>query len=575
MRLALFGLMAALVLTRPAYNEGEPSLDESLAAMAGASPAPWRDRTTGSAQHQFPLYLGASPRELELGHEGKARAEVPQGLKELGEEWATRVASTTGAKGAIEIEAWPAQDDDGQVGWVFARWRAKRAKTWQWLTTDNWKASWGKKPGERPILPVVRDPRDAKDASILFDDFLDYASPYDQPQQGNCVFVDGKDRIVLGWPEPRDREKNAKRFKKGKQHWAYCLPQPARFNRERIALVITVDETVRWDERIAWAPPPPHELEPERRPLLVREWPRDFAKRYRCDVAIFSGETMSEYPECPQPPQPFLVRGSFQENNDLEAVVDYLETRYEKLGIRTERQRFTWRGIAQSNLVAIVRGRERGGAPVVLADHIDAAVEEDTFDATGQRVTTHGANDNATATALLLRAAEIFKASPPRHDVWLVHLTGEEFPSDGIGCWKFLGEKLAAKQDLRAVLITDFIGYHRPGENMFQINPTADPASIAMAELALDAAAQLAPEWKALYQPRDSNWNGVYNTDVQEFEYLGVPGLLFNQYLNYTVGRKVFDPHNHQSTDTIENIDFDYATALSKVAIETTARLAE
>src|SRR5690606_12365510 len=143
----------------------------------------------------------------------------------------------------------------------------------------------------------------------------------------------------------------------------------------------------------------------------------------------------------------FRKKGAFQPDHDLERMVNYLEERYRVLAIPTIRQRFTWRGVAQSNLIAVIEGAEPG-PPVVMADHIDAAVEEDTFARTGERVTTHGADDNATATAALLAAAAALRDARPKRTIWLVHLTGEEFPADCLGARHFLTELMRARRDV-------------------------------------------------------------------------------------------------------------------------------
>src|SRR3954451_23165260 len=55
----------------------------------------------------------------------------------------------------------------------------------------------------------------------------------------------------------------------------------------------------------------------------------------------------------------------------------------------------------------------------------------------GARLAAPGADDNASATACLLCAAPIFLQLSRQGrlgcDVWLVHLTGEEFPAEGSG----------------------------------------------------------------------------------------------------------------------------------------------
>src|SRR5215813_2028280 len=76
-----------------------------------------------------------------------------------------------------------------------------------------------------------------------------------------------------------------------------------------------------------------------------------------------------------------------------------------------------------------------------MADHYDTAYMADHYEpasgGTGARLAAAGADDNHSATAALLLAApillELSKAGRLGCDVWLVHLTGEEFPSDCLG----------------------------------------------------------------------------------------------------------------------------------------------
>ena len=88
----------------------------------------------------------------------------------------------------------------------------------------------------------------------------------------------------------------------------------------------------------------------------------------------------------------------------------------------------------------MIPGRDRGQA-VIMADHYDTAYMEDVYEeergGDGLRAAAAGADDNHSATTALLLAAEtllpLSRAGKLERDVWLVHLTGEEFPSDCLG----------------------------------------------------------------------------------------------------------------------------------------------
>ena len=96
----------------------------------------------------------------------------------------------------------------------------------------------------------------------------------------------------------------------------------------------------------------------------------------------------------------------------------------------------------ERDLIVIIPGRDRGRA-VIMADHYDTAYMEDLYKSRrggqtqGPRLATPGADDNTSATATLLQAAPVFlelsREGRLRSDIWLIHLTGEEFPADCLG----------------------------------------------------------------------------------------------------------------------------------------------
>lgn len=567
---AWIGCGSATPAARPAPAAAGLVFDGEL--LRGLRAAPWRD-SPGVSEQYFPIFVGASARDLALGRPPAARPRLPVALRELGLAQLRRIAETLPER-RVELLAWPTQDWNGQPNWVFARWRRSGDAAWTWLSqTANWRPSWSQARGEQPLLPERIDPSRSPGREALFSDFLASNDLYFLPRFGNCVYVRrSSGAIALAWPDPRDREARTAELTRPGAFDAYCFNQPARFNERPVAFLVTVDAgAIAWPAEIDWIPAPAERPPPAQVALQVPAWPGDFAARYLTDVKIADGEAEARYPLSGRTAR-FRNKGSFQPDHDLERMVDYLEERYRVLSIETVRQRFTWRGIPQSNLIAIVKGTEPG-PPVVMADHIDAAVAEDTFAKTGRRVTTHGADDNATATAALLGAAAVLRDARPKRDIWLVHLTGEEYPADCLGARHFLSELLRAGRDLHAVVIADFIGWHHPGKPVFQLSPTSVPGSERLAALALDAARSLTPELSARYAARDRSRSSVFQTDLLEFELHGIPGILFNEDMDYA-DPATHNPNYHQSTDVVANLDVPFAAAVAKVVIETTLRIA-
>jgi Peptidase family M28 len=278
----------------------------------------------------------------------------------------------------------------------------------------------------------------------------------------------------------------------------------------------------------------------------------------------------------------------------------------------------------ERNVVLMIPGRDRGQA-VIMADHYDTAYMEDVYDkdrgGDGLRAAAAGADDNHSATTALLLAAEtllpLARAGKLARDVWLVHLTGEEFPSDCLGA-RALARALVERQlrfaaesgaivDVSRVQVTgayvlDMIAHNNERDrDVFQIAPGEGAASARLALQAhlanerwnrgvevwnqaparrgkgraerqehggkvpppfahLALRGEIRPEW----DPRSS----LYNTDGQIFSDVGIPVVLFME--NYDISRTGY----HDTADTMKNIDLDYAAALTAIAIETVAATA-
>ena len=334
---------------------------------------------------------------------------------------------------------------------------------------------------------------------------------------------------------------------------------------------------------------------------------------------------------------------------DLDRLAQYLHHRYrdaiERHGMQGRAQvfdhPFTWRtdfdfswseawmrnqkGQAhERNIVVVIPGRNRAQA-VIMADHYDTAYMEDVFEPArggdGLRAAAAGADDNHSATATLLAAAEVFlplaRAGRLARDIWLVHLTGEEFPSDCLGA-RALAQALVERSlhltaedgttwDASAVrvvgaFILDMIGHNNPHDrDVFQIasgegvgsarlalcahlanqrwNRQAQDGNTALARRGLGRALRMADgkmvpppfahlpvagEVRVEWEPRSS----LYNTDGQIFSDLGIPVVLFME--NYDINRTGY----HDTDDTMKNIDLDYASAIAAIAIESVAAMA-
>ncbi|HEY7330134.1 MAG TPA: M28 family peptidase [Gemmataceae bacterium] len=282
------------------------------------------------------------------------------------------------------------------------------------------------------------------------------------------------------------------------------------------------------------------------------------------------------------------------------------------------------RNLHERDLIVVIPGRDRKRA-VIMADHYDTAYMLDHYDpnygGSGARLAAAGADDNHSATAALMQAAPIFLEMSRKKqlgcDVWLIHLTGEEFPADCLGA-RHLTQMLVegrvkmrladgrwhdlSKVRIQGVYVSDMIAHNNDKEpDVFQISPGTGRHSLWLAEQAhlaneawnascerlnrqasrrdlgrgqrspdgshtplIAAHLPLRGEVRLPHNPRST----LYNTDGQIFSDAGVPVVLFME--NYDIDRTGY----HDSADTMANIDLDYGAALAAIVIESVARAA-
>jgi hypothetical protein len=279
----------------------------------------------------------------------------------------------------------------------------------------------------------------------------------------------------------------------------------------------------------------------------------------------------------------------------------------------------------ERDLIVVIPGRDRGRA-VIMADHYDTAYMLDRYDphygGSGARLAAAGADDNHSATAALMQAVPIFLDMSRKKqlgcDVWLIHLTGEEFPADCLGARHLtqmlvegrLKMRLAESQKWRdlskvriqGVYVLDMVAHNNDKEpDVFQMAPGTGRRSLWLAEQAhlaneawnaacerlnkrpgrrdlgrgrrspdgshIPPTAAHLPLRGEVHLPTNPR-STLYNTDGQIFSDAGVPVVLFME--NYDINRTGY----HDTHDTMANIDLDYGAAVAAIAIESVARAA-
>ena len=280
----------------------------------------------------------------------------------------------------------------------------------------------------------------------------------------------------------------------------------------------------------------------------------------------------------------------------------------------------------ERDLIVVIPGRDRSRA-VIMADHYDTAYMEDEYGyghgGHGPRLAAAGADDNHSATATLMLGAPMFMELSRQGklgcDVWLVHLTGEEFPADCLGARHLcqcvvegtLQMRLAGgkkPKDLshvrvQGVYVLDMVAHNNDRDrDVFQICPGTSRESMWLAYQAHvanrtwnESGAELEPEARAARaRPRQaerrrdhaaghrrasapgrrgapalrSAQHALQHRRPDLFSDAGVPVVLFME--NYDINRQGY----HDTHDTMANIDLDYGAAVAAIAIESVARAA-
>ncbi len=260
--------------------------------------------------------------------------------------------------------------------------------------------------------------------------------------------------------------------------------------------------------------------------------------------------------------------------HQLEEVAQYLAGEYRKLGLEPRFDRFEDGGRPWTNLSADLAGETT--EVVILADHYDTAIDEGSAES-GDRSkykAAPGADDNATATAALVESGRVLAslAYKPRRTIRLLHLTGEEYPTDCLGARHYAEAMLRRGERVAAFLVMDMIGRKLDGGS-FQLNEGEVPASGGLSGWALSAAGAIEGAPAAIVRSRFDPKSYLYNTDGVIFSDLGVPTLLFNERVNRM--ENFTTRGNHDAYDTADNIDYRYAAAIARVALMTAIAAAE
>jgi hypothetical protein len=222
--------------------------------------------------------------------------------------------------------------------------------------------------------------------------------------------------------------------------------------------------------------------------------------------------------------------------NDLPA--DWLRRRLESFGLAAWfHEPIGYPGV--TNVLARIDGSTEPAKQVLVGAHYDAVGDHP------------GADDNGSGTAAVLEIARLLAGMQPDRTVLFALWDAEEIGL--VGSERYAQEAKARGDQIIAAINLDMIGWNSGDPGM--LVASYDPWGGSWLE---DRLLQLAP---ALELPLDAMPYAMGRSDHVSFATKGYESVMLIEHYGND-----FNPYYHSSDDTIENIDFDYMTAITRLA---------
>ncbi|KAH3757174.1 Zn-dependent exopeptidase M28 [Pelomyxa schiedti] len=470
----------------------------------------------------------------------------------------------------IDVEAWPVQNDFGQITWAIARWKKSKRSSTPSFSEGNF--HWAFFPSSyektQPLFAELYRPSETYGSQCIFQGPPSEWFWFNKPFFGDCLWVDNSTLVPLpgrsSWL-PLEMSNLYSVTPKLNQRACIYLPQPPRVRGESTSFLLHVcDGIVEWPKEWNWvntkAMREAHSLQDTPHVRTI-SFPSTFTEELHYLTQQQAGEVPVE-----RHPMLYLNHrqcSNLAEESKLQEVVTYLSEYYTSMGLQTWTQKVSWQGKAFKNLVAVIPGRNSnsGKYPIIIADHFDVAWREDVYSTNKTLIASLGADDDASGTAALMIIAQVLKdVSSLQRDIWLAHLVGEEFPADDLGARFLVSKLLEMRRDATAFIVLDMIGFN--SDNTFQINPSDTRQSSYIAKILMAAAQQEAPNLKVISPDRWDSTSFLYNTDGITVALAGYPVVLVNEHFNaeYNFRRAGY----HDNKDTTSSIDKNYHTAITR-----------
>lgn len=258
---------------------------------------------------------------------------------------------------------------------------------------------------------------------------------------------------------------------------------------------------------------------------------------------------------------------SLKKPKSIQATIGYIESVWSEIGYEIERESFDALGDEATNLIVKKSGGKRASETIVLGAHYDTVF------------TTPGADDNASAVAVMLEASRRLFEHSGKRTVRFVAFACEEppyFNCDSMGSQHHARESRRRGDQIVGMLCLEMVGYY----NLSKGSQTIPPGIPKWMRRFFPnrgnflAAVGNMPSWKLCWKFRSGFKRGTRRmplfsiclpetigeirlSDNSSFWDQGYPALMLTDtsYLR--------NPHYHQASDTPETLDYPRMTEVT------------
>lgn len=230
-------------------------------------------------------------------------------------------------------------------------------------------------------------------------------------------------------------------------------------------------------------------------------------------------------------------------------AADYIASQFEEYGLSVRRDNWSYHGYEDVNIEATLEGvNESSNKIYIVCAHYDSVPGSP------------GADDNGSGTAAVLASANVLSNYKFEHTIRFVTFSGEE--QGLLGSHMYAREAYEKGENIVAVINADMIGYAKSNTGRTHVIVEETEYSSWITDLAINMSSEYSEEL-GLQIIRAPSYP---YSDHASFLSYGYDAVFFFEY--------EFNDYYHSSEDTIDKMDLDYATRITKLIVATLVELA-